>query len=349
MRVGIMALLWPSECPLRRMAILAGCMLLVVDAGARGGDPMVAFNTALNVVNTTINVVTFAQQVIDERNQTRAQGDIAVAEYWHRRVEGHWFDGKMIVGRTLWYHYMKPSLAALPQARWVVCGGDGRILDQGTNLLPVRIALRDTSCTNSPRSGVWCTDKEGYVLVGIARMIRNGEQTVRNPAIQEDSFDITLTGLRHLLDPTNSCDGAEVTESLPPKRLTLKFSEPVFFRLESTNRPELRKAGASNYVMMVPRLVQNRVYDLPGTLLAGWNRRLSEPSLVDAPLLLGRAEAVGRAPGQVRDKATSAFRMTFENTYRDGLPAAQIMSAPRTGGMGAWDVRVPGNPDRPNE
>lgn len=324
--------------------LLVPLWLLTSAALGRAGDGISALNTGLNVINTTINVVDFAQQIIDQQRQAKAQAEIVLAEYWHRRTEGYWEDGKQVATRRLTYMYRRPSFGGAPMARWVVRDGKGRILERGTNVLHARIALRDTHCTNAPNAGIWSADQEGYLLGGMAKVLSAAGHTIHNPEIMTKSFEATVTGLRHLLDPTNACGGEILTESLLPKRLALRFDQPVYFRLESTNTVEFRRANGSNVIAVVPRCVQNRIYDLPGTLMAGWNSRLSNPSPEEAQRLLARAQTVGRAPGALRDKATRAVLALVSATYRDGIPEVQRMPPPIRSGDGAWDLHRE-NPD----
>lgn len=320
---------------LATLAAAAGTWMTAVLGHAN--DPFSGLNTGLNVINTTINVVNFAQQASDQRWQAKAQAEIALAEYWDRRVEGYWSHGKQVVSRRLTYMYRKPSLAGPPIARWFVRDGTGRIVDRGTNILHTRLALRDTQCTNALNGGLWSTDQEGYLLMGMARVLAVGGHTVHNPTVSANSLEATVTGLRHLLNPTNACDGEITTESLPPKKLVLRFDQPVFFRLESTNTATVVRTQAAHSVVVVPRAVQNRFYDLPGTLLGGWNSSLGHPSPGEAQRLLARAQSVGRVPGALRDKATRAILALVSATYRDGLPEVQVMPAPLSSGGGVWD------------
>ncbi len=308
---------------------------------SRAMDPMASLNTGMNAINTAINVISFAQKMIDESTQTRAQADIAIASYSHIREEGFWDDGKPVKARAITFMYRKRSLSEAPISYWHVSDAKGNIVDRGTNALPVRLALREMHCTNEPFSGRWTKDSEQYLLMGAARIIQPVNNTVRSPGVRMEFLDVTLTGLRHVLDPAQPCDAAIVTESLPPKRLRLKFTEPVFFRLESTNRPEIRRNGSTHHVVPGPRPVQNRIYDIPETLLVGWEPRHGQPRLEDVPGMLARAEAAGRAPGAIRTKAIRAVLELFWRTYADGLPEAQIMPSPIHGRDGALDFMAP--------
>ena len=331
-----------GSIPLARCwTFLAAWLGVASHAMGQGGDPLPVVNTGLHVINTAINVATYAQQLIDGWTQTRAQADVAIAEYWHRRVEGYWDQGKQVVSRRLTYLYQRPSMSLPPIARWIVRDAQGRVVDQGTNVLYARMALRDTSCTQAPRTGTWNTDAEGYLLMGLARVLSSSGHTLRNPEVQANRFEATVHGLRQHLNPTNGCLDEVMIDALPPKRLTLKFNEPTYFQLESTNTVEVQRAGSSNVVAVVPRLVRNRVYDLPGSLVAGWNEKLGTPSPEEAMRLLRRAESVGRAPGHLRDKAVRAVLLQVGHTYRDGLPEVQVLPPPRRGKSGFWDVHLP--------
>lgn len=310
---------------------------------------MSVLNTGLHVVNTAINVTTYAQQLLHEQSQTRAQADVAIAEYWHRRVEGYWDHGTKVVARRFSYLYQRPSMQAPPIARWIIRDAQGRIVDQGTNVLYARLALRDTQCTQAPMVGTWSTDAEGYLLMGLARVIASTGHTLLNPEVQANQFEATVTGLRQNLLPTNGCMDEVLIDAIPPKRLVLKFNEPTYFQLESTNTVEVRRTPSSNAVVVVPRRVQNRVYDVPGTLLAGWNPKLSMPSPEEALRLLRRAETVGRAPGHLRDKAVQSVLQQVAQTYRDGLPEVQVLPPPRRGMAGFWDVSLPDTREVPVE